>query len=66
MAKGKPSYIVSFPKVDKHGETHWKQIGVAFNQPNSASITVILDAIPICWGEGVLSLYPIGGVTNVD
>jgi hypothetical protein len=66
MSKQKPNYIVSFPKVDKHGETHWKQIGVAFAQQRGNGITVVLDALPIVWGEGVLSLYPVGGAADDD
>ncbi len=56
---GKPDWTVSFPKVDKNGHTHWKQIGVGFNQRNGLGITLTLDALPISWGDGVLSVYPI-------
>jgi hypothetical protein len=56
---GKPDWTVAFPKVDKDGHTHWKQIGVGFNQRNGRGITLMLDALPISWGDGILSIYPI-------
>lgn len=56
---GKPDFTVAFPKIDKEGRTHWKQIGVAFKQRNGNGITVMLDALPLTWGDGVLSIYPI-------
>ena len=56
----KPDYSVNFPKTDKHGDTHWKQIGVGFIQKNNPeAITIILDSVPLNWGDGVLALYPI-------
>ena len=58
MSNGKPDWTVSFPKVDKEGRTHWKQIGIGFNQRNGRGITIMLDSLPIAWGDGVLSIYP--------
>jgi hypothetical protein len=59
MAGGRPDYTIAFPKIDKDGHTHWKQIGVGFNQRNGRGITIMLDSIPFDWGDGVLSVYPI-------
>ena len=58
---GKPDWTVAFPKVDKDGHTHWKQIGVGFNQRNNKGITITLDALPLPqthW-DGILSVYPV-------
>jgi hypothetical protein len=58
---GRPDFTVAFPKIDKEGRTHWKQVGVAFKQRNGHGITVMLDSLPMPqtpW-DGVLSLYPI-------
>ena len=68
MASGKPDFTVAFPKIDKDGHTHWKQIGVAFHQRNGRGITIMLDALPIQsmkW-DGVLSLYPIAYDNDSD